>query len=144
MGSQYYDWDASWTVVDYSSGTDWTSVAIADEGDLTSDALSLDGKAACEISVTVVEDNTGACDGNVYVYVCRDVDGTNYEDFTADDDNDAPMLLMILDPVQNKTKRKTATIDAGEVSSFKIAVDNDSGQELAVSVKIRYAVLTTA
>lgn len=144
MATQYYDWDASWTVVDYSSGTDWTSVAIADEADLTSDALSLDTKAACEISVTCVEDNTGACDGNVYVYVCRDVDGTNYEDFTADDDNDAPALLMVIDPVQNKTRRKTATIDAGEVSSFKIAVDNDSGQELAVSVKIRYAVLTSA
>lgn len=144
MGSAYIDWDAAWTVVDYNSGTDWTSVAIADEGDLTSDALSLDGKVAAEISVICVEDNTGACDGNVYVYVCRDTDGTNYEDFTADDDNDSPALLMVIDPVQNKTRRKTATIGADEVSSFKIAVDNDSGQELAVSVKIRYAILTTA
>ena len=144
MGSLYLDWDASWTVVDYGSGTDWTSIAIADEADLTSDALSLDQKVAAEISVTCVEDNTGACDGNVYVYVCRDTDGTNYEDFTADDDNDAPALLMVIDPVQNKTRRKTATVYADDVSSFKVAVDNDSGQELAVSVKIRYAVITTA
>lgn len=143
MGSAYYDWDAAWTVVDYNSGTDWTSIAIADEGDLVSDALSLDGKAGCEISVTCVEDNTGACDGNVYVYVCRDIDGTNYEDFTADDDNDAPALGCRIVPVQNKTKRKTFFVDAGQVSSFKVAVDNDSGQELAVSVKIRYCIWTT-
>lgn len=144
MGTQYIDWDASWTAVTYSTGTDWTSVAIADEADLTSDAMSLDTKVACEISVTAVEDNTGACDGNLYVYVCRDVDGTNHQDFTADDDNDSPALLMVIDPVQNKTRRGTATIWADEVSSFKIAVDNDSGQELAVSVKVRYAVITTA
>lgn len=144
MGSITYDWDAAWTVVDYNSGTDWTSVAIADEGDLTSDAISLDGKAACEISVTAVEDNTGACNGLLYIYLCRDVDGTNYEDFTADDDNDAPALVGVITPVQNKTKRRTFTIDAGEVSSFKIAVDNDAGQELAVSVKVRFATVATA
>lgn len=144
MGSAYYDWDAAWTVVDYNSGTDWTSVAIADEADLTSDAISLDGKAACQVSVVAVEDNTGACDGNVYIYCCRDVDGTNYEDFTADDDNDSPALIGVIDPVQNKTRRKVCNIDASECSSFKIAVDNDSGQELAVSVKIRYAIITTA
>lgn len=138
---QFIDWDASWTVVTYSTGTAWTSVAIADEADLTSDAMSLDGKVAAEISVTVVEDNTGACNGDVYVHVCRDTDGTNYEDFTADDDNDNPALLMVIDATQNKTRRKTATIYADEVSSFKIAVDNDCGQEVAVSVKVRYAVL---
>ena len=142
MGSAYYDWDANWTVVDYDAGTDWTAVAVADEGDLTSDAISLDGKVACEISVTCVEDNTGACDGNVYIYICRDVDGTNFEDFTADD-NDAPALGCVIDPVQNKTRRKTFTIDAGQVSKFKIALDNDSGQELATSVKIRYATVAT-
>lgn len=144
MGSQYIDWDAAWTAVTYSTGTAFTSVAIADEADLVSDAISLDGKAACEISVTAVEDNTGAINGLLYVYVCRDVDGTNYEDFTADDDNDAPALGCQITPFQNKTRRKTFTIGADEVSSFKVAVDNDAGQELAVSVKVRYAIFTTA
>lgn len=139
--AMYIDWDAAWTVVTYGTGTNWTSVALADEGDQVSDAMSLDQKIAAEISVTVVEDNTGACDGDVYVYVLRDTDGTNYEDFTADDDNDNPALLMVIDATQNKTRRKTATIYAEEVSAFKIAVDNDSGQELAVTVKVRYATL---
>lgn len=144
MGSAYYDWDAAWTVVDYGGGTDWTSVAMADEGDLVSDAISLDGKAGCEISVTAVEDNTGAINGNLYVYICRDVDGTNYEDFTADDDNDSPTPGCVIVPFQNKTRRKTFFVDAGQVSSFKVAVDNDAGQELAISVKVRFCVLTTA
>ncbi len=144
MATMYMDWDAAWTAVDYNSGTDWTSVAIADEADLVSDAISLDGKSACEISITAVEDDTGAINGLLYVYVCRDVDGTNYEDFTADDDNDAPVLGAVITPFRNKTRRRTFTIDASEVSNFKIAVDNDSGQELAVSVYVRYGILTSA
>lgn len=143
MGSITYDWDAAWTVVTYGAGTPWTAFDIADEVDQVSDALSLDGKAACEISVVVVEDNTGACDGDVYVYVCRDTDGTNYEDFTADDDNDSPALACVIDATQNKTRRKTFSVLASEVSSFKVAVDNDSGQTLTTSVKVRYATIAT-
>ena len=139
--AQYVDWDAAWTAVTYSTGTDLTSVAINDEADLTSDAMDLDTKWACEISVAVVEDNTGACDGNVYVYVCRDTDGTNYEDFTADDDNDNPAMLMVIAAEQNKTRRSTGTIYASDVSSFKIAIDNDCGQQVAATAKVRYATL---
>lgn len=144
MGSAYVDWDASWTAVTYSTGTDWTATALADEADLTSDAISLDGKVACEISVRAVEDNTGACDGDLYIYICRDLDGTNFEDFTADDDNDQPTLMAVIDATQNKTRSKTFTVRADEVSKFKVAADNDSGQELALTVKVRYAVITTA
>lgn len=143
MASAYYDWDANWTVVEDGTGA-ITARALADEADLVSNAISLDGKAACEISVVAVEDNTGACDGDLLIYICRDTDGTNYEDFTADDDNDSPALMGIIDAVQAKTKRRTFTVDAGEVSSFKVALDNDSGQELAVSIKVRYATLVTA
>jgi hypothetical protein len=135
------DWDTSWAFVDYSTGTDWNAVDIANGADLTSDAISLDEKIACEVSVTVVEDNTGACTGNVSVFICRDVDGTNYEDYTEDTDNDAPGLACTIVPVQNKTRRKTFTIFADELSSFKIAIDNASGQTLTTTVKIRYAVM---
>ena len=144
MGTAYYDWDATWTVVTYGSGTNFTSVAIADEGDLLSDVLSLDGKVAAEISVEVVEDNTGACDGKVLVHVCRETGDSAYQDFTADDDNDSPALACSIVAEQNKTRKKAFTIDAAEVSKFKLAVDNDCGQEVAVSIKIKYAVMTTA
>jgi len=142
--SQYIDWDASWTAVTYSTGTDWTAVALADEGDQVSDAMSLDSKIACEISVKAVEDNTGACDGNLYIYLLRDTDGTNYEDFTADTDNDNPQLLGVINPEQNKTRYRTMTISAHDVSAFKVALDNDSGQELTITVKVRYATVGSA
>jgi hypothetical protein len=139
--SVYVDWDASWTAVTYPSATAWTAVALADGADLVSEAISLDGKYCCEISVTALEDDTGACDGNLLIYKCRDVDGTNYEDYTADDDNDSPELIGAITAEQNKTRRRTVTIMAKDASSFKIALDNDAGQELATTVKVRYAVL---
>jgi hypothetical protein len=134
--AQYVDW-GSWAAVQYSSGTDWTSVDIADEADLVSDAVSLDTKVSAEVSVAVVEDNTGACDGDVYVYLLRDTDGTNYEDFTADDDNDDPELVMVIDATQNKTRRGTFTVLAERVGSFKVAVDNDCGQTVTTTLKYR-------
>jgi hypothetical protein len=144
MASQYVDWDASWTAVHYSSGTDWTDVDIANGADLTSDSMSLDSKISCEISVTVVEDNTGACTGDVYIYLLRDVNGTNFEDYTEHDDNDSPRNVGVIDATQNKTRRRTFTVRADEVSSFKIAVENSSGQTLTTTVKVRYAVMATA
>lgn len=138
--SQYVDWGA-WAYVTYSTGTDWDGDALADEADLVSDAISLDEKIAAEVSVVIVEDNTGACNGDVYVYLLRDTDGTNYEDFTADDDNDLPELVLVIDATQNKTRRGTFSVDAAMVGSFKVAVDNDCGQEVTVAVRYRTAVL---
>lgn len=137
MGSAYYDWDTNWTDL-------YGPAALADEADVLTDAISLDGKATCQISVIAVEDNTGACDGNLYIYCCRETNGTGFEDFTADDDNDSPALIGVIDPVQAKTRRRVCTIDASEASDFKIALDNDSGQELTVTVRVRYATIATA
>jgi len=138
MGSQYIDW-GSWSALTYSTGTDITAIDVNDEATLTSDAVSLDLKVACEISVKWVEGNDGACDGDVYVYVLRDTDGTNYQTI---DDN--PALGCVIDATQNTTRYKTFTIDAAEVSDFKILVDNDSGQDGDLTIKYRTAILTTA
>lgn len=142
MGNSYYDWDTSWTALEDGSGA-ITARAVADNGVLVSNAVSLDTKAAMEVSVSVVEDNTGAVDGDFYVYVLRDVDGTNYQLLTSLAVNDGPAIGCIIDVVQNATRRKVFTVDAGEVSNCKIGMVNDSGQELAVTVKYRYAVLST-
>ena len=144
MATAYVDWDASWTAVTYSTGTDWTSVAMTNGADLTSDAMSLDTKVCCQVSVQAVEDNTGACTGNLYVYLCRDLDGTNYEDYTSSTDNDNPPLLGIIVGEQNKTRSKVFNISSCDASSFKIAIFNDSDQEQAITVKVRYAVSTGA
>lgn len=139
MGTQYYDWDAAWDFVTYSSGSDIDGYDLDDETTLTSDAISLDQKAAVEISVKWVEGGDGAVDGDVYVYVLRDTDGTNYQTI-----NDNPTVRARIDVVASTTRYAVFTIDAREVSSFKILVDNDSGQDGALTIKSRFAVLTTA
>jgi hypothetical protein len=138
MGSYSVDWDASWTALQDGSG-DITDRDLNDETTLTSNALNLDGKLAVEVSVTWVEGNDGAVDGDVYVYVLRDVDGTNYQAIT-----DSPDFGCTIDAAQNATRRKTFTVDAAEVSSFKLLVDNDSGQDGNLTIRYRFAVGATA
>ena len=135
----FFESDGTNLLVRSFTGTDITSIDVNDEATLTSDALSLDQKAAVEISVKWVEGNDGACDGDVLVYVLRDTDGTNYQTI-----NDAPDLGCSIDATQNTTRYKTFTVSAAHVSSLKILVDNDSGQDGDLTIKYRFATVTTA
>lgn len=131
--AQYYDWaDAEFAEV---SSVDVDATAVADAASLTTDAVSLDGYTGAEVMVTTVEDNTGACDDNVYVYVLG-LGATGYETI-----DDAPALAAVIDQVQNTTRHAHFAIDAAEYSSFKILVFNDCGQEVAVSIKVALAQL---
>lgn len=140
MADTGYNWDTG-AHVTYNSGTDVDDLAVADEATLTSDEIDLDGKAACEISVKSVEDNTGACDGDVYVYVLRpdnDPDSEGWQDI-----NDA-LRGVAIDQAQNTTKRVAFSVDPGDVSKFKILVDNDCGQEVAITININTATIAAA
>jgi len=139
MGSSYLNW-GSWGYVQKSS-SDWNDDALADAANETSDAISLDEKECCEIGITLVEDNTGVIDGVVTVSIlgaCGDDGGgaVVYED-----PDDGPLQFTIT-PVQNDTVRRHFSIDASVFSDFKIDVDNDAGQELAVTVEYKTAVRT--
>jgi hypothetical protein len=139
MGSLYYDWDASWTPLTHSVGTDISNYDLKDEATLTSDALSLDNKVAVELSAKFAETAGAACDENLYLYVLRDTDGTNYQTI-----NDKPALGAIIDPSgYNSVNYKAFTVDAGEVSSLKVLVDNNCGQSGNLTMMYRYAVMTT-
>jgi len=129
--AQYVGWDDSWLFLDYSSGTDIDGIAVADEATLTSDELSLDGYLSAEIGVASVEDNTGACDGDVYVYILG-YGATGWETIT-----DNPHVGAVLDQAQNTTRYKRFPISASAYSSFKILIDNDCGQEVAISIKYK-------
>ena len=76
MAESGYNWD-SWQAMQKGS-SDWSADALADNATETGDPTSLDGFAACEVGIGLAEDNTGAIDGVVTVYVLGDVDGTNY------------------------------------------------------------------
>lgn len=146
MANTGYKW-GSWAFVQKASaGGDWDDVAINDNAGQLSDALSLDQKAACEISIQVVEDNTGAIDGVVTVALLRDTDATNYED--------APGLAGVqvgspykftFTPVQNDTVFLTFAISTAQFGpNPKIYLLNEGGQQLVTDVRYRTADIPVA
>ena len=122
---------------------DWTADALQDAGYETGDATSLDGKAACEVSIGLVEDNTGAIAGDITVYVLGDIDGTNYEEVNSETGASVAWSFSVT-PIQNDTVFKRFSIDPGQFGSFKLALWNDSEQEVAVTVKYRTATIPAA
>ena len=138
MADTGYNWDAAWSAMQIAAG-DWTANAIADNATETGDAFSLDGKAAAVISIAAVEDNTGAIDGVCTVYILGDVDGTNYEETTIGNP-----FLFTFTPVQNDTVYTRFRLLGSDFSNIKIAVLNEGGQELALTIKYRYATIPVA
>lgn len=136
MADTGYNWGA-WAFVQ-KGASNWSADALADNGTETGDATSLDGKAACIVGIALYEDNTGAIDGVVTVYVLGETD-IAYEETTIG----SPMQFTIT-PVQNDTVYKQFFIDPRHYDNFKIAVKNEGGQELAVSVKYKTATIPVA
>ena len=131
-----YNWGA-WAFVQKGAGN-WTADALADNATETGDATALDGKAACIIGIGLYEDGTGAIDGVVTVYVLGETD-VAYEETTIG----SPWAFTIT-PVQSDTVYKQFAIDPKYYDNFKIAVLNEGGQELAVTVKYKTATIPVA
>lgn len=141
MADTGYNWSTA-AHLTYSTGTDIDDIAVADEGSLTSDELDLDGKAACEISVKTVEDNTGACDGNVNVYVLgtdNDPDSEGWQD-----KDDPGVIAGVLDQDQNATERLVLAVDPDQYSKCKVHVYNQAGQEIALTINYNTATVPPA
>jgi len=132
MANTGYTW-GSYAYVQ-KSASNWSSDALADAGTETSDSTSIDGKAAAVVSVEAVEDNTGAIDGEVTVYILGDIDGTNFEETTI-----GTPFAVNFTPVQNDTVRVLIPVDPRVYKNFKVAVENQGGQELSISVRIATA-----
>ena len=125
----------------YSSGTDVDDIDLNDETTLTTDAIDLDGKAACQVSVKWIEGNDGACDGDVYVYVLgSDLDPDTEVWQTI---NDA-IPAYTIDATQNATRIITFPVDPKKYSTFKILVDNDSGQDGDLTINYRTGTVPVA
>jgi hypothetical protein len=138
MADTGYNW-GSWAFVQDADPSDWDAEALADNATETSGtAISLDGKAACIIGIGLYEDNTGAIDGVVTIYVLGETD-VAYEETTIGN----PMQFTIT-PVQNDTVYTQFSIDPRDYDNFKIAVKNEGGQELAVTVKYKTATIPVA
>ena len=142
MADTGYNWSA-WDYVQKSS-TDWNDDALADAATETSDEIDLDGKAACEIGVKLIEDNTGAIDGTATIYVL----GATGDDGGGSEEWEEPGVgspwSFTLTPVQNDTVKKRFSVDPAHYGKCKVAVFNDAGQELAVTVEYRTAEIPAA
>ncbi len=137
MANTGYTWSA-YSAVQKSAGA-WTADALVDTVTETGDSTSIDGKAAAVVSITAVEDNTGAIDGDVTVYILGDTDGTNFEEPSIG----TPYAINFT-PIQNDTVRVLVPVDPRIYKNFKVAVENQSGQELAMTVKIATADIPVA
>ena len=139
MAETGYNWGA-WAFAKDGAGGDWDADALADNATLTSNtAISLDTIAACEVGIALYENNTGAIDGVVTVFVLGSGGGIADEETTIG----SPWSFTIT-PVQNDTVYKRFSVDPAAYGDFKIAILNEGGQELAVSVKYRTATIPVA
>lgn len=144
MAATGHDWGA-WAFVQESS-SDWDADALADDATDTSDAITVDTKSAILIGMAFYEDNSGAVVANsVTVAILGTFDDTTYEDAPglAGAQVGNPMKFKIT-PVQDDTVYIQFSIDPKDYHLFKIAVVNESGQELAVSCKIKTADIPVA
>jgi len=146
MGDTGQNW-GSLTHAQYDPGggsQDVDGVAVNDTASITTDEIPIDSGnySAGEISVIAVEDDTGACDGDLIVKVLRSDNDPDSEGWQ-DPDDDAPWSIT-LTPERNKTKRLTFSIDLAQVSSCKIYVYNDAGQQLAITINYRFAQIPAA
>lgn len=134
-----HNWGA-WAFAKDGAGGDWDADLLADNATLVSNtSISLDTKSACEVGIALVEDNTGAIDGVVTIYVLGSGGGIADEEVTIG----SPWSFTIT-PVQADTVYKRFSVDPHDYGDFKIAVKNEGGQELAVSVKYRTATVPLA
>ena len=78
MADSGYNWADSFSFMK-ESAADWENENLVDDAVVTGDAVSMDILAAMEISITFKEENIGAIDDLVTIFILGDIDGTNYE-----------------------------------------------------------------
>ena len=145
MADTGYNWGA-WAAVAKSAGGDWTDLAVDDNADAGSGAISLDGVAAINFGLSFDEDDTGAINGVVTIAILRDVDGTHYETKPglAGDQVGSPFKFTVT-PVQDNTVYIAFALDASQFgSSIKLWVLNEGGQQLVTTVKYQTATIPLA
>ena len=68
MGNTGIVW-SDWAAVQKSGGGDWTGLDVADNGNAGSAAIAFGTKVAIKVGYSFVEDNTGAIDGDVTIWI---------------------------------------------------------------------------
>jgi hypothetical protein len=131
-----YNWDAAWTVLD-------AAIVLTQGGTTedTSDEVSLDGKAACELSIDADYSNHAKATGGLFVWILRDINETDFEA-----EADLPFGIEMVF-TQAGTNRRTISIDPSQVSKFKVLLDWDNStasSAVTVATSLRYATIPVA
>jgi hypothetical protein len=144
MAETGYNWSDAWAFVQLSAG-DWDGDASADDAIQTSDAISLDGKAACIIGVTIDEpDNDAVTANSVTIAILGDA-GDAYENVLAlaGAGLGNPMQFKVT-PVQNLDVFVLFSVDPRDYDDFKVCIMNESGHNLVLTVQIKYGTIPVA
>ncbi len=140
-----YKPSASHAYVQKGSGN-WSADALADDACELSDAIEPGTVAGRTFYITAVEDNTGAINGVCTVAVLEDCDGTNYEDQPglANAQVGSPDKFQFT-PVQNDTVYvRPFTVSGLYHHKYKLAILNECGQELAITVRYKDVTIPVA
>jgi len=135
MADTGYNWDAAWTPID--AAITLTTGATVDD---TSAVISLDGKAACEVSIDADYSDAAMTGAGLKVYLLRDVNGTDYEALL-----DQPWHFE-MPFAQNLTRRRAFKVDPSDMGSFKILLYwwNTTASSVVVATSVRYATIPVA
>ena len=136
MADSGFNWDATWTEV--VAGNALTQGGTTT---YTSDVISLDGKAACEISIDTDYSNHAKATGGLSVYILREIGTGDYE---AEVDGPWGFEMVF---TQSGTNRKAFSLSAAQYNDFKIHLDwdNSTASSVATSdIDIRYATIPVA
>jgi len=136
MADTGYNWDAGWTEVVAGN-----ALTVAGTIVYTSALITLDGKAACEISIDTDYSDHAKATGGLSVYILRELGTGDYES-EADGAWGFEMPF-----VQNSFGRKVFALSASQFNDFKIHLDwdNTTGSAVATTdIDIRYATIPVA
>jgi len=140
MADTGFNWDASWT--GEFSGTLTTGGTVTD----TSAEISMDGKAAIEISIDADYSDHAKATGGLKVYILRDVNGTDFEVDPVANANSQPWGF-VMNFSQNGTIRRTIFLSGAQYSNFKIFLhwaNTTASSNVAVVTSYRFATIPPA
>jgi len=135
------NWSA-WTAATYNVGTPWTAIDAGGGVTLLGDAIDLDNKIACEVSVLLLEDEATAITADVSVSIKGDTDGTNFEHSTS---QVAPQAWELrVTPVVSDSVYKRLAVSPKYYGSFKIDLYNIHADIIKTTVKYRTGTVPAA
>ena len=142
MAGTGYDWSA-WGYVQKTGN--WDGIEIADDVIQTSDAIALDGKAACIIGIVLDEADAAAVAANsVTIAVLGDANDAYENPLVVAGAGLGSPWQFKMTPIISDNVYKQFSIDPKYYDNCKICIMNESGNDLDVTVSIKTATIPLA